>query len=104
MRSQCPYKPTEIEIERRNRIRLSVCAYMYEILGIDTLMDDLTWTLLARKIRPEMSTGHAVMDKFFREEFYSCTGVWIHKHPELDKLDALYNRISLVWDGIPRVN
>jgi len=87
---------SEIEIERRNRIRLSLAAYEYELgpfkcNGLD--MPDCLWDALALSIRPEMSTGHPVMDKFFREVFSPDTGCWVRRHPELEKLVNLYSRL-----------
>lgn len=80
---------SDIEIERRNRIRLCVACYAYEF-GFDQTMTDVAWDALAKSIRPNMMTGHRVMDKFFREEFKDYTGQWIHAHPELDGIARLY--------------
>ena len=87
------YKPSEVEIEIRNRIRLSLAAYEYELgpfkcNGVD--LPDGVWDRLALSIRPEIATGHKVMDEFFREVFSPDTGCWVRRHPELDKLATLY--------------
>jgi hypothetical protein len=37
-----------------------------------------------------MSTGNKLLDRFFKREFAPHTGQWIHKHPELSKLKAMY--------------
>lgn len=84
---------SEVETERRNRIRLSLAAYGYEFHA-DSFLTDAEFDELAKQIKPELSTGHDVLDKFFREEFGTDTGQWIHKHPELDKLEALYRRLK----------
>lgn len=82
-----------VEVERRNRIRLSVAAYAYEMMG-DSTMSDEEYDALSKKIDTSISTGHDELDKFFREEFADYTGSWIHRHPELDKVDALYHRLK----------
>ena len=83
------YLPSYEEVERRNRIRLSIFAYAYEFES-DSLISDGDYDRLSYKIDKNRSTGNEKLDKFFREEFEPDTGQWIHKHPELDKLRALY--------------
>lgn len=39
-----------------------------------------------------MDTGNALLDAYFRSEFSAYTGQWIHKHPDLDKVKALYEK------------
>ena len=80
-----------VEIERRNRIRLSVAAFAYEFEN-DSIMNDGDFDALAETIDVNMDTGNALMDTFFREQFSPHTGQWIHDHPELDKLKKLYDR------------
>lgn len=80
---------SDVEVERRNRIRLSVACYAYEY-GFRETMTDAEWDKLAKSIRPNMMTGNKVMDKFFREEFKPYTGQWIHAHPELDRIIYIY--------------
>jgi uncharacterized protein YrzB (UPF0473 family) len=82
-----------VEIERRNRIRLSVAAFAYEFEN-DSIMNDGDFDALAETIDVNMDTGNELMDTFFREQFSPHTGQWIHNHPELDKLKKLYNRIQ----------
>ena len=83
---------TPVERERRNRIRLSLAAYAYEFLNIQ-IMTDAEFDCLAQTINREIDTGHVVLDKFFREEYSAMTGMWIHKHPELKKLEHTFVRI-----------
>jgi hypothetical protein len=83
------YVPTDVEIERRNRIRLALFAYAYEFED-DSIVSDAEFDALAYKIRKEVKTGHKVLDKFFLRQFEPHTGQWIHKHPELGKLKAMY--------------
>ena len=79
----------EIEVETRNRIRLSIAAYAYECLN-ESFLTDAEYDMLAYKIDPTISTGNETLDSFFREEFSPHTGQWIHNHPEQDKLHNLY--------------
>jgi hypothetical protein len=37
-----------------------------------------------------MSTGNKALDRFFKREFEPDTGMWIRKHPELNKLEAMF--------------
>ena len=80
-----------INQEIRNRIKLSVAAYAYEFKG-DSIMSDHEYDELSRKINPNKETGNDVMDKFFKTQFQPDTGMWIRWHPEVKKLDYLYNK------------
>ena len=77
-----------INPEIRNRIRLSVAAYAYEYKD-DPIMSDDDFDKLAKEINPEEKTGNRKLDNFFKKEFATDTGMWIHKHPERDKLLSL---------------
>ena len=79
------------EIERRNRIKLTVAAYAYEFVNT-SIISDANFDQLAMQITLQMDTGNAVLDTFFRTEFQPDTGQWIHKHPELEKVKQLYQR------------
>lgn len=81
-----------VEIERRRRIRLSLAAYSYEMLD-NPIMSDGEFDDECKLVDKTMSTGNRLLDDFFLHEFEPDTGQWIHKHPELDKLKALYKRI-----------
>jgi len=76
------------EIERRRRIRVSVWAYAYELLD-RSLVSDETFDRECKLVDPSISTGHEVLDVFFREQFADYTGQWVHRHPEKHKLAAL---------------
>ncbi len=75
----------------RQRIRVSLAAYMYEFTN-DSLMTDLEFDQLAKEVYENRGekTGHDVLDEFFRLHFVNHSGVWIHKHPELHKLIKKY--------------
>ena len=71
--------------EIRNRIRVAVAAYTYEVEN-DPILSDAEFDALCLTINLEVDTGNAVMDKFFREEFDPNTGSWVHRHPNKEGL------------------
>ena len=81
---------TVVERERAKRIRVSLAAYVYECTEDHPIMKDREWDELCRSIDPSIDTGNPVLDKFFREEFENWTGMWIHKHPEKNKIAGLW--------------
>ena len=78
--------------EFRNRIRLSLASYSYEFHD-DSLMTDAEFDKLSREINPNEKTGNELIDRFFREEFMVDSGMWIRRHPELDKLKLIYETL-----------
>ena len=74
--------------EIRNRIRVSVAAYAYEYLN-QAIMSDADFDELCKSINPALTTGNAKLDIFFQDCFSADTGMWIHKHPEKDKLKSI---------------
>lgn len=83
------YTPEACE-QRKIRIRLAIAAYTYEYESW-SFMSDAEFDELAKKVDKNVDTGNPLLDKFFREEFSTDTGMWIRKHPELDKLAWIYN-------------
>jgi len=71
---------------------VSAWAYAYEVES-NPIVDDATYDREARLIRPELSTGHDVLDAFFRTEFDACTGSWINCHPEKQKMQGFCARL-----------
>lgn len=80
-----------VERERRNRIRLAVYAYAYEVRD-ESLVTDHEFDQLARSINPAVTTGNAALDAFYRTYFTPDSGMWIHHHPDLDGIAAIYHR------------
>ena len=78
--------------ETQRRIRLSVAAYAYEYENT-SVMSDAEFDALSNLIDVKVKTGNKKLDSFFKKEFTPCTGMWIRKHPELDKLRKLYNKL-----------
>lgn len=82
---------TPVEVERHRRIRLTLWAYAYEIEDNPLVADD-TFDAEARKSDCGIETGH--LDHWWRACFNPSTGIWIHMHPELQKVKALYGRCT----------
>ena len=97
-----PQWGTEVQIERRNRIKLSIAAYAYEF-GKPNTMTDAEFDALSAKINPNIETTSDItdpkqkaryrdLDNFFSIEYSNYTGQWIHKHPELDLVEKTYRK------------
>lgn len=80
-----------VERETRNRILVSVYAYAYEFED-SALITDAEYDRLARIIDPAVTTGNAMLDKFFREHYTPDTGMWIRLHPELEAIQRIYRQ------------
>lgn len=75
--------------ETRNRIKIAVAAYAYEVMD-DPIMSDAEFDRLARAIRPSVMTGNFPCDMFFATAFNPSTGSWVRSHPGYGKLHGLY--------------
>lgn len=85
---------TPKEVETRRRIIVSVWAYAYEVKNVSLVPDnvfDAECYMLAANLR--IDTDRLDLDYWFRGAFDPSTGMWIHKHPELDKIAKLYERL-----------
>lgn len=85
-----------IDAQRMHRIRAALAAYAYEIEA-DPIMTDGDYDALCALIDPTIKTGNAMLDQFFAREFTPDSGLWIYKHPEPDKLRAMF--IAAKSDG-----
>lgn len=77
--------------ETRNRIIISVAAYAYDF--DIPIMSDAEFDDLARSINLSSSTSRPDLDQWFRANFSTDTGMWIHKHPELASIESIYNTV-----------
>jgi hypothetical protein len=82
---------TRVEVERRDRIRLAVAAYAYEIADAP-IMSDADFDRLAWAIDRQTTTGHPVYDEFFLAHFTPHTGMWVRLWPDLPSLKRLYEK------------
>ena len=75
--------------EIKNRVKISVAAFAYEYLN-SPIMSDADFDSLAQQINITKQTGNKTLDTFFEKYFTPDSGMWIHKHPEKNKLKYLY--------------
>lgn len=78
-------------IERRRRIRLSVAAHAYEKHGM-SFLTDAEYDEMSQQVDLRIPTGNRRLDRFFREWFEPDTGMWVHRHPEREKLERLFQK------------
>jgi hypothetical protein len=73
-------------------MRLALAAFAYEFMAHSIMTDD-DYDSLSREVDLSIDTGNETMDKFYRDNFMSDTGMWVRSHPELDKLECTYYQI-----------
>lgn len=83
------YNPI-IDAETRLRIRISIYAYAYEYEAV-SLISDGEFDEMCYQVDLSVNTRRSDLDTWFRKNFDPCTGQWIHKHPELNKIKSIYN-------------
>ena len=88
------YMRTAEEFERYRRIKVSILAYAYEILNKPVAFDH-EFDDLCQKIDLSIDTDRPDLDKWFREEFSPHTGMWIHKHPELEGIKKRHDQFYI---------
>lgn len=79
-----------VEVETKRRILLSVWAYAYEFEN-HTIVSDAVFDIESYQIDKNIRTKRPDIDIFFVIHFQPCTGIWIHHHPELNKIKEIYN-------------
>jgi len=84
------YHQTTIEKEVKRRINVALWAYAYEVAN-DPLVSDHQFDQECLKVNLSIDTPRPHLDKWFRENFSPETGSWIHSHPDLKRLEELYN-------------
>ena len=82
---------TPKEIETKRRIKLSIWAYAYEFKD-HSIVPDWQFDLESYQVSLAIETDRLDLDYWFRAHFQPCTGMWIHKHPELGRIKELYER------------
>lgn len=82
-----------VNTEVRNRVRVTIAAYAYELKN-DPVMSDAKFDRLAGQVNLDVATDRPDLDDFFHRWFTPDTGMWIHHHPELDKLEGLYQMLK----------
>lgn len=74
------------------RMRLAAAAYAYEIEN-DSIISDAEFDEGCKLVDLSIDTTRPDLDAYFREHFDPSTGMWIHHHPELDKVKAYAERL-----------
>ena len=80
-----------VEIEIKRRINVSIWAYAYEIEN-ESLVSDEVFDNECMLINDSICTNNVELDKFFKNIFDPFTGVWIHKHPHLNRIKHIYEQ------------
>jgi hypothetical protein len=81
-----------VNTETKNRIKVAVAAYAYEVLN-QPIITDGEFDALAKKIDLSVNTRRPDLDKWFRENFSPSTGMWVLNHPDRRILDTLATNI-----------
>lgn len=81
------------ELVRRDRIIVSIAAWVYEN-NHKPIMTDVAYDELSRRVHKDrnIATGNHRMDRFFQRYFSPDTGLWIHDHPDQPGLENAYAR------------
>lgn len=80
-----------VEVETKRRINVALWAYAYELRD-DSIVADDTFDRECEKVDLTIDTGNELLDTWFKENFEPFTGSWIHTHPELDKIEQIYEK------------
>lgn len=80
---------TPKEIETRRRVKLALWAYAYEFEQ-HSIVEDAVFDFESYMVDLNIETDRLDLDYWFRAEFIPDTGLWIHKHPDLDKIKNMY--------------
>jgi hypothetical protein len=81
-----------VNTETKNRIKVAVAAYAYEVLN-QPIIADGEFDALAKKIDLSVNTRRPDLDKWFRENFSPSTGMWVLNHPDRRRLDTIATNI-----------
>lgn len=74
--------------EKMRRTQLAVWAYAYEFENV-SLVSDAVFDAEAKRINLDVETDRPHLDAWFKENFHPDTGMWIHTHPELERVKAM---------------
>lgn len=76
---------------RHARIKVAVAAWAYE--HQQPIMSDSAYDFLAQLVHEQrhIATGDHRLDRFFQRHFDPDTGIWVHKHPNTQALERIYN-------------
>ena len=60
----------------------------------DNLVPDEMFDMVCREIDLSIPTDRPDLDEWFKANFDPSTGLWIHKHPELERLKEIYSNLK----------
>lgn len=80
------------------RIKLAVAAYAYEFMSFSVMLD-AEYDRLSREVDPSISTSRPDMDKWFADNYDPSTGVWVHTHPQQDRLREIATEHHMAKQG-----
>ena len=85
-------------LETKNRIRVAIAAWAYEVLQ-ESIMSDSEFDELAKSIDLSIDTRRPDLDKWFRKNFQAYTGSWVHGHPDRHRLDQITKLVINAKEG-----
>lgn len=62
-------------------------------------MGDVDYDTLSKAVDLSVKTGDKVMDRWFKKHFDPSTGMWVHKHPDRDRLAAIAKLVRSARDN-----
>lgn len=79
---------------KKQRARVALFAYAYEMRN-DSLVGDAEYDRLSLEVLDNINivTDNAVLDDFFVKNFSADTGMWVLKHPDIKRLEVIYEGI-----------
>ena len=78
--------------ETRKRIRVAVAAWAYEVMDV-SIMTDAEFDELAKSIDLSIDTRRPDLDKWYRKNFKTYTGSWVHGHPDKTRLNQIVEMV-----------
>lgn len=80
------------EREKRRRVCVSLWAYAYEMRD-HSMVSDAKYDETCKAVDLSQATGNPKLDKWFKDNFDPDTGMWVRDHPEIEKLERLFNSL-----------
>jgi len=77
---------------------LASTTFGIELRGLSVILEE-DWDKSAQRVQRGMGTCHPLLDEFFATRFTPMSTSWIHHHPELDKVAAMFDRYVLIMRG-----
>lgn len=75
--------------ETQRRIKVAVWAYAYEVMN-DSIVSDAEFDAECALVDLSKTTSDSAMDRWFKNNFNPCTGMWVQNHPNKRGLHTYY--------------